>query len=265
MMRCHMRRKMIIWFIILISPVFLNAQNILTGEMIVKKMHSTNQSKIGLVIKGEAEIINLKTKEKEKREFLSLSLLHKSMKRLLFRFMDSSYIGTTLLSIERPNKKILQYIYHKSDDLIKQVEDTEKENNFCNMDFSFEDIGVEDMNDYTYKRLKDKKIKGKDCFMVERYPKNNESIYSKHVAVIDKTSFILIAMKSFNKAGKVVRMIKREDIRKNAGNVFIPYQSIVTDIKDKKRTVLKVIEVKQNDKIRRYFNKNRIKEKWSVD
>jgi len=243
---------------------YITANN-LTGKDIIKMVHNANLSKIGMVIKGRMDLIDLKTKKKKSRSYIILTKREKGLKRMLFRFTDSSYKGTTFLTIEKPNKKDLQYIYLKSVGSPRQVSSSDKENNFVDTDISNEDLGSGNINDYTYKRLPDKKIKNIDCYVVERYPKNKKSKYSKHIVFIDKEKLIILLVKFYSKEGRLIKTIKASNIHKIGKNIYMAFKMEITNILEKHKTVVNIIEAKEKSINRGYFNKNRMARNWVID
>ncbi|MCX8093549.1 MAG: outer membrane lipoprotein-sorting protein, partial [Candidatus Goldbacteria bacterium] len=176
----------------------------LTGLDIIKKADAANKSKKGMVKKGLMELINLETQQKESRKFVILSLTNEEGEKSMFRFIDSSYAGTTFLSSKKEDKTVM-YIYLKSIGSPRQVEGSDKEATFVDTDITNEEMSGGVTEDYEYKRLEDKKIDGIDCYVVERYPKSKSSKFSKHIVFIDKTTLKTLIMKSYSKEGRLVK------------------------------------------------------------
>jgi len=235
----------------------------LTGKAIAQKARDTNKSGIGMVVKGTLVLKNMKSNSIENRSFVTLSSRSGELSRSLFRFTSSSYSGTTFLTIERRSSDNLQYLFLKSIGSPRQVESSDKEKNFVDTDLSNEDMGGGKVIDYTYKRLGDRTVKGKECYVIEKYPKRKNSKYSRHLIIIDKATFVPIASKGYNRAGRVVKTMKAGNIRK-IGSVHVPWSVMVTDITKRHRTTMKVSFAAEQRSSRGYFNKNRLKMRWSV-
>ncbi len=256
------RNLLLIVIIIIMMASNSIAQKLLTARQVMEIVIRTNQSKKGIIQKGELECLNLKTKESVREKFLSLSIRQKKINRKLFRFVNKKNKGITLYTIERPVKNNLQYLYKKPDKNLKIISAFQIENNFINTDFSYEQIGGININNYIYTFLKDKKIRGKECYTVEFCPKDKDSIYSKHIVLINKNNFIPIAIKYYNKSGKIIKIMKVEDIRKITTNIFIAFKITMTNILDKHRTVMIVLEAEEKKLNIGYFNKKNISRRW---
>ena len=53
-------------------------------------------------------------------------------------------------------------------------------------EFAFEDMSSQEVDKYTYKWLRDEKLDGKDVFVIERYPADEYSGYTRQVVWMDK-------------------------------------------------------------------------------
>jgi len=259
-----MKKILIVLLGILLLPIYTYTKD-LTGRDIAKLVDAANQSKKGLVIKGTMILKYLKSKNIEQRKYCMLSTKVNNLKRTLFRFESSSYKGTTFLTIEKPGKKKIQYLYLKSIGSPRQVESSDKENNFIDTDIANEDLGGININDYNYKRLPDRKIGDTACYVIERYPKSKSSKYKKHTVIIDKKKLVPIAVKAYSKEGRLVKTIRSSNIRKIGNNIFYPFETIITDIQKKHQTIVKIESAKEKTVNRGYFNKNRMNRRWNEE
>lgn len=56
-------------------------------------------------------------------------------------------------------------------------------------EFAYEDITSQEVEKYTYKYLRDEVNEGQDCFVIERYPVDKKSGYTRQVVWIDKAEY----------------------------------------------------------------------------
>jgi hypothetical protein len=241
--------------------LILNAGDNLTGIDIIKKADAANKSKKGIVKKGVMELVNLESQQKETRKFIILSVATDEGEKSMFRFTDSSYAGTTFLSIKKGDKTLM-YIYLKSIGAPRQVEGSDKEATFVDTDIANEEMSGGITEDYEYKRIENKKIDDSDCYVVERYPKSKSSKYQKHIVVIDKNTLKTLIMKSYSKEGRLVKTIKQDKIKKVAENIYEPTEITVTDLEKKHSTILKISEIMEKEINQGYFSKERMGKKW---
>jgi len=241
----------------LFASPFLNAADKLTGKDISVLMDKANSS-TGTVTKGVLELKDLKSGSVEKRTYITISGLEQGLKRMLFKFIDSSYKGTAFLTVENKGGSKVQYVYLSSMGSPRQVEASDKESNFLDTDVTNEDLGGGNSGDYTYERLEDKTVDGMDCYHIERIPVNKKSKFSKYSVIIDKKSLLAVQVKAYSKDNRLVKTIKADEIKKVREGLYVPARLTVTNIPDKHETGIKILDVKEKAVNAGYFNKNRM-------
>jgi len=241
------------------------AQDNLSGEEIAKKAHSVNKSASGVILKGQLSMKNMDSGSTESRKAIVMTVTKNGQSQALIRFTDSSYSGTTMLTVEREGKDNLQYLYLPSVGSPRQIEGSDRENNFVDTDFSNEDLGGSRIADYTYKRLADQKAGAADCYVIEKFPKNNSSKFSKHVVVIDKTTMIPLSVQFYGRSGRVIKTMRAGQIKNIGNNINVPMNVEVVDIQKKRQTVLSVTSSEEKALNQGYFNRNRMNVKWAEE
>jgi outer membrane lipoprotein-sorting protein len=242
----------------------INAQDNLTGDQIAQKVHDANKSTSGLVIKGTLTMKNMASGATDSRSAVLITVKQDGQNRALIRFTSSSYSGTTMLSIERAGKENLQYLYLPSVGSPRQIEGSDREKNFVDTDFSNEDLGGSRIADYKYNRLPDQNIAGSDCYVIERFPKSSSSKYSKHVVIIDKATLLPVSVQFYAKSGRMVKTMKAAQV-KRIGGVNVPMYLEVTDIENRRQSVLTVADAQEKKVNTGYFNRNRLNVKWAEE
>lgn len=240
------------------------AQDNLTGEQIAQKVHDANKSATGLVIKGSLTMKNMASGASESRSAVLITVKQDGQNRALIRFTSSSYSGTTMLTIERAGKENLQYLYLPSVGSPRQIEGSDREKNFVDTDFSNEDLGGSRIADYKYNRLPDQNIAGSSCWVIERIPKSSSSKYSKHVVVIDKATLLPVSVQFYARSGRLVKTMKAAQVKKT-GSVYVPMYLEVTDIENKRQSVLSVADAQEKKVNAGYFNRNRMNARWAEE
>ncbi len=235
----------------------------MSGRDIAQKVHDSNKSSSGIVLKGQMTLKNLKNGSTETRSVMTLTVRQGGLSKSLFRFTDSTYSGTTFLTIERQGSDNLQYLFLKSVGSPRQIEGSDREKNFVDTDLSHEDLGGSRVDDYNYNRLSDVKIDGRDCYVIERIPKRRDSNYSKHVVVIDTQTMLPVSMKSYGRTGRLEKTIKSSDLRQISNQIFIPMRMEVSDLVNRHQTVLQVTQAQEKSVNPGYFNRNRLGVRWA--
>jgi len=256
-------KKIIVMLLLSCVSLFPVYSQDLDGRQIAENAEKKNQSAIGLVSKGTILLEDLKTNKSESRSFTLIAISANGLRNAMFRFTDSRYKDTTFLTIEGSGGDKLQYIFLKSVGSPRQVESSDKEKNFVDTDMSYEDLGGSKTADYDYKRLDDREVNGRDCYVIEKYPKRKTSKFQKHLILIDKSTWVPVAAKYFSTDVRVVKTLSADDIRAVGAGINVPYSITVTDLADQHRTTVTLKSAVEKQLSAGYFNKGRMDKSWS--
>jgi len=181
-------------------------------------------------------------------------------KKNAFRFTNSSYRGTTFLSLEKRGVTTF-YIYLNSVGRARRLSANEKQNNFIDTDFSNEDLGGIKLNDYRFKRISDMKRGGKVYYRVWGYRKDRQTKYPKYLAIVDPSNFVMVEARIFNKSGRLGKIMRASNVRRVAGRYHIPFRIEVRDLVANHKTVIRISSMKVNrwvsNSVFRPFNMSR--------
>jgi len=94
--------------------------------------------------------------------------------------------GTALLTHSHKTGDDDQWLFLPALKRVKRISGRNKSGAFMGSEFSYEDLGGREVEKYGYKYLGEETWDGRECFVVERYPKDSEnSGYSRIVSWID--------------------------------------------------------------------------------
>ncbi|HWP59667.1 MAG TPA: outer membrane lipoprotein-sorting protein [Candidatus Acidoferrales bacterium] len=92
------------------------------------------------------------------------------------------------------------WVYSPAVERVRRISAENKGGAFMGSDFANEDITHPEPEKFTrYRWLRDEVYEGENCFVVERYPLENSSIYSRQVLWIDHAQFRILKVDFFNK------------------------------------------------------------------
>lgn len=94
--------------------------------------------------------------------------------------------GTALLTHGHADQENEQWLYLPALKKVKKIASKAKSGPFLGSEFSFEDFGGAKLEDYTYKWLRDEEFNGRKVWVLEAYPKSQNSGYTKIVSWIDQ-------------------------------------------------------------------------------
>lgn len=93
--------------------------------------------------------------------------------------------GTKMLTWSRRDADDDQWLYIPSVRRVRRITSRQQSSSFLGSEFSFEDLGSQEVAKYNHKFLRDEKHQGHDVWVIERRPKR-ASGYSKQVMYIRK-------------------------------------------------------------------------------
>ncbi|RAP28300.1 outer membrane lipoprotein-sorting protein [Candidatus Marinamargulisbacteria bacterium SCGC AG-343-D04] len=98
---------------------------------------------------------------------------------------------------------------------VKRINSRNKSGSFMGSEFSYEDISSDEAEKYTYNFIEDSTLDGREVWVIERYPKDKNSGYSKQVTYVDK---------EYRNPWKIVYFDRKGELLKTS--VFSQYKKI---------------------------------------
>ena len=98
-----------------------------------------------------------------------------------------------------------QWLFLPAIKRVKRISSSNRTGKFVSSEFSYEDLGSQEVADYDHKFIRDEPCPGAEeltCFVTESYPKNPRSGYSKRVAWIDQDHYRLYKIDFYNRRGE---------------------------------------------------------------
>ena len=119
--------------------------------------------------------------------------------------------GTGLLTHakEEPNDDD-QWLYLPAIKRVKRISSSNRTGKFVSSEFSYEDLAAQEVEDYTYKWLRDEPCPNDatlTCYVSESYPKNQRSGYSKRTSWIDQQEYRLMQVEFYNRRGDLEKVL----------------------------------------------------------
>ena len=148
----------------------------------------------------------------------------KGNNRAIIVFQDPASVrGTRFLTIENPGKDNDQWIFLPSLGKVRRIAASEGSGSFMGTDFSYDDISSVDRNTDldSHKILREEKLNGKDCYVVESTPRDAGYQYSKMIQWIDKDGFVPYKVELYDKKGNQVKLLEILELREVQGRQAI--------------------------------------------
>ena len=186
----------------------------LTGRDIVQKVHErpngdTRSSELSMTL------IN-KSGAKRERKITSFAMdVGKDTKQIMFFRYPNDVKGTGFLTVDYDdiNKDDDKWLYLPAMKKTRRISGkSSKTDYFMGSDFTYDDVGQRNIDEDTHKLLREEKVDGIDCWVVESVPKKGDEIFSKKISWIRKDCLIAAKMEYYDKLGKLHRALKVENV-----------------------------------------------------
>lgn len=156
----------------------------------------------------------------------------------LFQFLEPADVrGTSLLTHQDPKGDDSQWLYLPELRRVKRISSTGKTGSFMGSEFTYEDIGGNTLEKFTYKKLPDENYKGKDCYVLEKTPNYANSGYTRIKMWISKDNNLVLRQDFFDRKSSLLKIMTFEGHQKY-GNTWRSARISVENLQTKKKSVL---------------------------
>ena len=217
----------------------------LTGLDIVKKVDEQKQPKSSIA-KMKMTLIS-KSGSQKTREVIVYLKDTKEGKKTLMKFLAPADIRSTgFLVWEHKDKDDDQFLYLPALKKVRRISSSQKNQSFLGTDFSYQDMESRDINKATHKLLREEKLNGYDCYVVESIPNPGEDYqYSKLVEWIRKDNYVPIKAEMYDKNGKLYKILTVQNVE-NIDGYQIVKKTTMENIRTKHKTILEIVNIKIN-------------------
>jgi len=172
--------------------------------------------------------------------------------RLLIRFTYPNDIrGTGFLVWEHPKGDDERFLYLPSLGRVRRIAGTEAQESFVGSDFSYEDIGGREFDDYTYALVDENASWSapdgsvRPAWRLESTRKDASVQYPRVVSVVLKESYVVVQAEMFNRRNEPEKAYSVAELRQVQG-IWTVTQSAMTNAIEKTRTELQVAKIEYN-------------------
>lgn len=146
--------------------------------------------------------------------------------------------GVAMLTYTHKTKADDQWLYLPALKRVKKISSKNKSGPFVGSEFAFEDISAQEVEKYQYKYLRDETYDGKDCFVLERYPTDRYSGYTKQVAWIDKEGYRPLKIDFYDRKDSLLKTLENKGYKKYIDKYWRPSISFMQNHQTGKATRL---------------------------
>lgn len=152
--------------------------------------------------------------------------------------------GVKFLTHEKISSNNDQWLYLPALKRVKRINSSNKSGSFMGSEFSYEDISSREPTKYTYsKEAKEVNLEGKTVYMYERYPKDENSGYTKQILWVEKNHFLIVKIDFFDRKKELLKTGVYKWNEKT-GTTYRAKEITMNNHQNKKGTILKYLDDK---------------------
>lgn len=141
----------------------------------------------------------------------------KTEKRI-YRFLEPADVkGTGVLVFDYEDEADDTWVFLPALRKTRRVVSSEKSKSFMGSEFSYADLNIPELDDYEYSLLKEEKVAGEDCYLIEVKPKTaaigKDEGYSKKLYWVSKSKNAVLKGHFFDLKGKLLKELTAKDVK----------------------------------------------------
>ncbi len=173
-------------------------------------------------------------------------------KRIMFFLAPADVKQTCFMnwSYEEAGKDDDQWIYLPALKKVKRISSESKGDYFMGSDFTYDDLGDRHPNEDTHALLRTETIDGKDYYVVESVPKEEDSMYSKTITwVATDGSWIGLKKEFYDEDGELLKILSVDKVEQIQGYWTI-LNSTMHNVQKDHKTIMNLSKIKYDTGIK---------------
>tara|TARA_R110002167_G_scaffold30636_3_gene101225 strand:+ start:10818 stop:11624 length:807 start_codon:yes stop_codon:yes gene_type:complete len=152
--------------------------------------------------------------------------------------------GTAFLTFSHALEPDDQWIYLPALKRVKRISSRNKSGPFMGSEFAYEDMASFEVAKYNYRYLRDEVLDGLDCFVVESYPNDENSGYTRLVSWFDKQDYQVRKIDYFDRKDAPLKTLVFSDYNLYQDKYWRPHQLHMVNLQTGKSTLLSISEIR---------------------
>ncbi len=168
-------------------------------------------------------------------------------KSIMFFVAPADVKNTSFMnwSYDEDGKEDDQWIYLPALKKTKRISSDSKSDYFMGSDFTYDDLGDRKPTQDTHKILRDEVVDGKDCYVVESTPKDEDYMYSKTITWIIKDKWVGVKKEFYDEDGDLLKTLtikKVDDIK----GILVVAHSVMENVQKNHKTIITLTNISIN-------------------
>ena len=156
----------------------------------------------------KADLSMVLTNKKGKTRTSTIRSISKddSKKQIIWFLAPADDKGVAFLKIEHGDEDDEMRLWLPAFNKVRRISSNQKSDSFMGSDMSYEDMTSRELDEYTYNLKGSEIVDDIDYFLLESVPDSElDSEYSKHIAWVSKTDYLVMKEESYDKSGRLLK------------------------------------------------------------
>jgi outer membrane lipoprotein-sorting protein len=171
-------------------------------------------------------------------------------KKIMFFVSPADVKNTSFMnwSYEELGKDDDQWIYLPALKKTKRISSDSKSDYFMGSDFTYDDLGDRQPNQDIHKIIREEKLNGEVCYVIESTPKDTDYMYSKTITWIIKDKWIGLKKEFYDEDEELLKILSVEKYENINGFLIITH-TVMNNEQNDHKTIMELKNVKINSGI----------------
>lgn len=144
--------------------------------------------------------------------------------------------GTAMLTYSHKTSPDDQWLYMPALKRVKRIASNNKSGPYMGSEFAYEDIASQELEKYTYKYLRDEVYEGEECFVVERYPVDENSGYKRQIVWLDKAEYRPLKTDFYDRKDTLLKTLTNKGYKRYLQHQWRPDEMFMENVQNGKTT-----------------------------
>jgi hypothetical protein len=189
-------------------------------------------------------LINKRGKERV-REILTYSKdFGKDTKSIMYFQKPADVKGSGFLSWEYddPDKDDDRWLYLPALKKVRRISGSSRNDYFMGSDFTYDDMGDRSVDEDTHILLREEEVEGKQCWVIESVPVDDDHMYSKVIRWIRQDALMAVKVEYYGRSVELMKILHVSDIRMQNG-IWTAFRMHMDNLQEKHQTILEFNDV----------------------
>ena len=234
-------KKLMLFGLLLFAVVPLHAQSPEEKGLAIAREADRRDLGFGdFTARMEMILRNRQGEESTRRLRIStLEMKHDGDKSLSVFDEPADVKGTALLTFTHKTGEDDQWLYLPALKRVKRIASSNKSGPFMGSEFAYEDVSSQEVEKYTYKYLRDEPCDDKTCFVIERYPVDKNSGYTRQTVWFDQAEYRPWKIDYYDRKDSLLKTLVWRGYRQYLGQYWRADEMFMQNHQSGKSTLLK--------------------------